>query len=421
MNRPLIITSLILVSTILGQRQPETAYPFRAVDSSPRIAKLRSDVAKNGKAALGEFWNEMRKNGTPLVESLPGDDQHSLVTFVWQGSAEAKNVVITDGVSIGVGGTDPMSSEMIRINDTDVWYRTYDVRNDARFTYSLSENDPLALFTDPNRKSNSKADPLNPHKFATGQTYVELSAAPPQPWIAPQPPALSGKVEATSFKNASVWVYTPVSFQQTGVEYPLVVLMGGRVYMNFTSVPATLDHLIAEKRIPPVVAVAVNGTNDNPCSNEYADFLATELVPWLQSTYHATKSPAQIVISGSSLGALQSTCSAISHPDVFGKVLSQSGAYWWKRTFGSRSMPDDVTDVEWLKRQIASRPKVPVQFFLEVGLMEASEVQLEPNRRMRDTLLAKGYAVKYQEFNGNHNYINWRGGFGDGIVALLGR
>jgi enterochelin esterase-like enzyme len=32
---------------------------------------------------------------------------------------------------------------------------------------------------------------------------------------------------------------------------------------------------------------------------------------------------------------------------------------------------------------------------------------------MRDMLVAKGYAVKYREFNGNHNYINWRGGFGD--------
>jgi enterochelin esterase-like enzyme len=39
---------------------------------------------------------------------------------------------------------------------------------------------------------------------------------------------------------------------------------------------------------------------------------------------------------------------------------------------------------------------------------------------MRDTLLAKGYSLKYREFNGNHNYINWRGGFADGLVALLG-
>ena len=309
----------------------------------------------------------------------------------------------------------------MRIPDTDVWYRTYDVRNDARFTYSLSENDPLALFTDPNRKSNAKADPLNPHKFATGQTYVELPSAPSQPWIALRPPAMSGKVENTSVKNFNVSVYTPVNFQQTGESYPLVVMMGGRAYMNFVSVPATLDNLIVEKRIPSVVAVAVNGSNDNPCSPEYANFLATELVPWMRSTYHATDNPTQTVIGGSSLGGLTSTCTAINHPDVFGKVLSQSGSYWWKRTFGSRSTPDNVAEAEWLTRQIAAMPQVPVQFFLEVGRMEAPDVQLEPNRNMRDALIAKGYAVHYQEFNGNHNYINWRGSFGEGLIVLLGK
>ena len=250
MNRFLSTTALVLIAgTLVGQRQPETVYPFRAADSSPRIAKLRSDITKEGAAAVDQFWNEVRMNGAPLIESIP-DDNHSLVTFVWRGSAEAKNVVITDGVSVGVGGVDPLNSEMLRINDTDIWYRTYDVRNDARFTYSLSENDPLALFTDPNRKSNSKADPLNPHKSATGQTYVELSAAPPQPWITPPSPALSGKLENTSVKNFTVSVYTPVNFQRAGGQYPLVVLMGGRTYLNFTSVPATLDNLIAEKRIP---------------------------------------------------------------------------------------------------------------------------------------------------------------------------
>jgi enterochelin esterase family protein len=394
-------------------------YPFRAADSSPRIAKLRSDIATEGAAAVDQFWNEVRRNGAPLIESIP-DDNHSLVTFVWRGSAEAKNVVITDGVSVGVGGVDPLNSEMVRISDTDIWYRTYDVRNDARFTYSLSENDPLALFTDPNRKSNSKADPLNPHKSATGQTYVELSAAPPQPWITPPPPAMSGKLENTSVKNFTVSVYTPVNFQPAGESYPLVVLIGGRTYMNFTSVPATLDNLIAEKRIPPVVAVAVNGSNDNPCSPEFANFLATELVPWMRSTYHATDNPAQTVVGGSSLGGLTSTCTAINHPDVFGKVLSQSGSYWWKRTFGSRSMPDDLTEAEWLTRRISTLRKLDLQFFMEVGQMEAAEVQLDTNRRLRDVLVANGYKLQYREFNGNHNYINWRGGFGDGIAALLG-
>lgn len=53
--------------------------------------------------------------------------------------------------------------------------------------------------------------------------------------------------------------------------------------------------------------------------------------------------------------------------------------------------------------------------------MEEREVQLATNRRMRDALIAKGYTVHYQEFNGNHNYINWRGTVGEALVCLLGR
>jgi hypothetical protein len=53
--------------------------------------------------------------------------------------------------------------------------------------------------------------------------------------------------------------------------------MGGAAYMNWVSVPANLDNLIAEKRIPPVVAVVVGGsTEDLTCSPAYADFLAKE-------------------------------------------------------------------------------------------------------------------------------------------------
>ena len=46
--------------------------------------------------------------------------------------------------------------------------------------------------------------------------------------------------------------------------------------------------------------------------------------------------------------------------------------------------------------------------------------QLNTNRHLRDVLIAKGYSVQYQEFNGNHTYVNWRGSFGDGLVSLIG-
>jgi enterochelin esterase family protein len=45
---------------------------------------------------------------------------------------------------------------------------------------------------------------------------------------------------------------------------------------------------------------------------------------------------------------------------------------------------------------------------------------LVPNRNLRDVLLAKGYEVHYQEFDGGHDGLSWRSTLADGLILLLG-
>ncbi len=399
------------------------AFPFQAADdtASVRIARLRSDAVTIGPSAVAEFWKEVEESGAPLVEPTPGHAGHSLVTFAWRGAAQATNVVITDGVSVGVGGVDPLNSRMTHIEGTDVWYRSYVVRNDGRFTYALSENDPLTLFTDPERMSSSKADPFNSTRLPIiGQTYVELPDAPARSWTVPLAPENSGEVTRSELNGHSLRVYTPAGFSTSGQPYPLLLTMAGGFYADMVEVTPTLDHLIAEGRIPPVVAIVVSGSAEElKCAPEYARFLAEDLVPWARVNHHATSNPRQTAIAGSSLGGLASACAAVNHPDVFGKVLSQSGSFWWNRVYRSREQGDDLADAESLTRRIAVIDRVPVDFYLEVGLMEI-DGQLGTNRRLRDALVNKGYAVHYREFNGNHSYVNWRESFGEALVVLLG-
>src|ERR1043165_8355020 len=146
---------------------------------------------------------------------------------------------------------------MTRLGGTDVWYRTYKVRNDARFVYKVSENDPLQSFVDPNRKSESKADPLNPRLFATGHSFVELPDAPPQEAALRTPP-VRGSVRKTTYHSTilgndrDIWVYTPPGFAAGEGPYPLLVVLDGGAYTTLVPVPTILDNLIAERRIAPL-------------------------------------------------------------------------------------------------------------------------------------------------------------------------
>jgi enterochelin esterase family protein len=164
-----------------------------------------------------------------------------------------------------------------------------------------------------------------------------------------------------------------------------------------------------------------------PCNQLYADFLARELVPWMQQSFGIPADREMTLTAGSSYGGLAATFAAFAHPETFGRVLSQSGSFWWKPSF---SMEDangaaaDREEWEWLAQQFAERERLPVRFYLDVGTLETSgppggPSQVIVNRHMRNVLRARGYEVHYTEFAGGHDYACWRGTLADGLIALF--
>jgi enterochelin esterase family protein len=118
------------------------------------------------------------------------------------------------------------------------------------------------------------------------------------------------------------------------------------------------------------------------------------------------------IVAGSSLGGLAAVYAGLGHPEVFGKVISLSGSFWWK--------PAASTEAEWLTNLVQRSPKLPLRFYLEVGLMESQSMQIETNRRMRDALIAKGYPVGYSEYDGGHSFLTWSSGMVNGLETLIG-
>jgi enterochelin esterase family protein len=187
--------------------------------------------------------------------------------------------------------------------------------------------------------------------------------------------------------------------------------------------PTILDNMIAARRIAPMIGVFVGwppGQRDAELgmNQRYAEFLATELMPWVRSKYAVASSPRGNVIAGSSLGGLAAAFVAHRHPELFGNVLSQSGAFMLGAA--GDSTPERLT------RELAAAPRRELRFYLEAGIYETGRFEngvdlLTSNRHLRDALRAKGYPVTYDEFAGGHSDLNWRSGFARGLLALLGR
>ena len=426
---PIILIILLVILADASGQMP--TYSAVGPNDSASIAKLRHQVQSGDAAAVNRFWTAVHKSGAPLVEEVPGEKDFSFLTFLWHGNDQTRNVVIFDGVA-GFEAKD----RMLPLEGTDVWYKTYRVRNDARFAYNLSPNDSLQSFDEVKgdqamreRLAMLQVDPLNPHHcpttfgaYGAESSYVELSDARPLAWNSPLQGVRRGKVEEKQVQSAflkaekKVWVYTPPGFTRGDGRYPLLVLSDGD--RNVMWIPKLLDTLIAQGKIHPMVAVMTDEsvpsirTTELECDVPFEDFLAKELVPWARENYEATSQPARTIVAGSSLGGLAAVFAGLEHPEVFGKVISLSGSFWWK--------PAGNTDAEWLTNLVRKSPKLPLQFYLEVGLMESQSMQIDTNRRMRDALIAKGYPVGYFEYDGGHSFLTWSGGMANGLETLLG-
>ncbi len=403
---------------------------------SPRLAKLQDQITSGDRKALAGFWKEIAQHGAPLIERVPGNDRDMLVTVLWRATEETRNVFVFHLLGI--------DKPMVRLLDTDLWYKTFRLQKGARFVYSLAPNlpDPKAWTSLARFISAMRIDPLNPLQFAeranelnpyevTFYSAAELPSAQSQFWSVARSKVPTGRVQRDKFTSKllgnerPMWVYTPHDYAADKKPYGLLVLSDGGLYVNSARVATTLDNLIAAGLIPPLVAVMI----DNPdrgrelsCSSAYADFLAQEIVPWARANYHATDRPEQTIIGGVSMGGLAAACVGFKHPEIFGNVLSQSGSFWWK--------PDDEKNWEWLTRQFATSARLPLRFSFEAGLLENTSGAppgrpvppplLVANRNLRDALQSKGYSIHYTEFNGNHTLFNWRGTLASHLIALVG-
>jgi enterochelin esterase family protein len=416
--------------------------------SSPFVENFRRALT-GGHATADSLWTWVRQRGTPVIDADSADPRYQLVTFLWRELGETRNVLVLGSFSGDqyAGRINPEHA-MRRIAGTDAWYLTLRLPAGARFTYQLSPNDPLSgtAAAIRQRLATAQVDPFNPRRTITrpgasafdGSSIAELPGAVSYPWLVASSTIAHGsltphRVESRSLKSSRrVVVYEPAGDRTAANSADLVILFDENPSDLDPATALVLDGLIAARKLRPTIAVLVandprergNELLGNPA---FSDFLAHDLLPWVWRQYRVTHDPSRTVIGGASAGGLAAVHAALRHPNLFGKVLSQSGAFDWSpvhRQYGLGA--ESFTEPNGIVAQVISQPRQSIEFYLQAGVLETDVLGsggfiLEPTRQLRDVLRAKGYTVHYDQFIGGHDPIDWRGSLADGLLALLGR
>lgn len=206
-----------------------------------------------------------------------------------------------------------------------------------------------------------------------------------------------------------VSVYVPSQYV-AGTAAPFIVSADGDK-LTF----AVLDNLIAAKRIPAIVSIAIgNGSGDaqgsqrgleyDTMSGLYAEFVEKEVLPLVEAKADVklTKDPEGRATTGCSSGASCAMIMAWFHPDLYHRVLSFSG------TFVNQQWPHDQAYPHgawgFHDKLIPTSPVKPLRIWMEVGdrdllnpniMKDNMHDWVVANENMAKALADKGYHYQF--------------------------
>jgi enterochelin esterase family protein len=207
-----------------------------------------------------------------------------------------------------------------------------------------------------------------------------------------------------------VTVYVPSQYFPDAAA-PFIVGADGPDRMLFT----TLNHLIAEHRVPVMIAISIgNGSGDaqgsergleyDTMSGRYAEFVENEVLPLVEARAHVklTHDPDGRATMGGSSGGSCALIMAWYHPELYHRVLTYSGTYVNQQWPYNPQTPHGAW--EFHEHLIPSSPTKPLHIWMEVGdrdlfnpniMRDNMHDWVVANEQMAKVLAAKGYHYQF--------------------------
>ena len=337
--------------------------------------------------------DQLVTNGGPLIKG-------SQATFYWQGE---RTVSLISDLNGWEDSSERFKREPARLASAlapPLWSFSVTLPQDAYVEYFF--RDPVT--------GERLLDPFNPRTAGNGfgqrNNIFYMPGAAPSPLAQRRAGIAHGTVTRhmvpTGFLvdegQREVHLYAPPVKERV----PLLIVYDGTDYLKHGLIVNVMDNLIAEKRIRPVaLALLQNGGRhrgvEYACSDAVVNWLDRIILPVARRELRLLsirQNPGAYGVLGVSFGALMSLHTGLRMPEIFGKVICQSGAF--------RSDGRDFAPVDLVRHGHAHER---LELWMDVGRFDSL---LGDNRRMQPLFKKNGYNVTYHEFNGGHNFTAWR-------------
>lgn len=338
-----------------------------------------------------------------VLDSLKCNDQipfkiDTMVMFIYHG--EATNISFTGDFDNWTGNNKKYRAQ--KLNKSNLWIVEQTFPDNARFDYQIVVNTP----------DNKITDNMNPHKHNSPNGIVSELRMPnyiAAKYTNPQDNIDKGSLSETKTisrqetnldYDINYQVYTPYNYAYTE-QLPVIYYINGEDFINPLkgNTITILDNLVANKIIPPIIAVFVssptsNNSNENHTESRnyndlrYLDFLTDQLVKTIDKEYKTLATPDNRAIAGVQHGARLSIIIGIKQSKIFGLIAAQSPIIEHN-----------------LIREYGKEKKLQLKIFLSSSNFSNEK---ENTMLLRNVLIYKGYNIESKETYETETWNTWK-------------
>lgn len=344
-----------------------------------------------------------KQNGNPVI-------QNNRATFFWEGETAPRLISDLTDWDEHPKPFKRLSSSLAPASGKTMWSCSLTVPRDAYVEYAFYDPVTQDQFPDPWNQNNVN------NGLGNRNNFFYMPETMPSPFSMRRADVRTGlltrhRVDTSWLQDdgeREIYLYKP----QAKGPFPLLVVYDGPDYFHRGRLVTIVDNLIADKRIRPIaMAFLQNGRSRRNveyfCSDATLSWVDHDILPLAREhirLVNATDHPGAYGVLGASAGGLMSMYTGLRMPEIFGKVLCQSGAF----SVHGR----DFAVVDLVRHEHAKK----IRIWMDIGTMDDL---LEDNRRMSNLLREKKYNLTYREFSGGHNYTAWRNDLWRGLEEMF--